>query len=129
MTKPLSTMMRTNDLACGARHLAQCFGSAGRMLANAFPDQTPCGFEYSDFIRAEAGAGRKGQAIFVDYTGEAATRKGLVLTDAAVFSKRLRPVRQEDLRRRPIFSRQHACGSRFAMRRCCDWRRIMARQA
>ena len=37
-----------------------------------------------DFVRAEAGAGREGQAIFVDYTGEAATRTGLVLTDGEV---------------------------------------------
>ena len=37
-----------------------------------------------DFVDAEAGAGREGQAIFVDYTGGTAARTGLLLPDAEV---------------------------------------------
>ena len=39
-----------------------------------------------DFVDAEAGAGREGQAIFVDYTGGTAGRTGLLLPDAAVLT-------------------------------------------
>jgi hypothetical protein len=37
-----------------------------------------------DFVDAEAGAGREGQAIFVDYMGGAAVRMGLLLENGEV---------------------------------------------
>ena len=40
-----------------------------------------------DFVWAEEGAGREGQAIFVDYTGGTAALTGLLLRDAAVSSE------------------------------------------
>ena len=48
-----------------------------------------------DFVDAEAGAGREGQAIFVDYTGGTAERTGLLLPDAAVFSWYLNTFRSD----------------------------------
>jgi hypothetical protein len=39
-----------------------------------------------DFVDAEAGAGREGQVIFVDYTGGTDGRTGILLPDAAVSS-------------------------------------------
>ena len=39
-----------------------------------------------DFVDAEAGAGREGQAIFVDYTGGTAERTGLLLPDGRTLS-------------------------------------------
>ena len=44
-----------------------------------------------DFVDAEAGAGREGQVIFVDYTGGTAARTGLLVPDAAGFPNRRRP--------------------------------------
>src|SRR6266849_620822 len=51
MTKPLATVMRTNDVACGARDLAQRCGRPGCVFADTFLDQSPRGLDGVQVVR------------------------------------------------------------------------------
>src|SRR5581483_3610550 len=62
MAKPLSTMMRTNDVACGARDLPQGAGGSRRMCADALLDQPPRWLDGVEIMRIRREESHRGAA-------------------------------------------------------------------
>jgi hypothetical protein len=74
MSKPLSTMMRSHDMACRACDATELTRRARRKTPNALFEQSPCGLDRIEVVRVRRQKAQRGTARFDQTPGRLSSK-------------------------------------------------------